>query len=106
MIDLEAIEKLLAEATPAAWRLSQDGNLLGPPGVGYLVVAATRSNSSEARGNSAAIVSLRNAAPTLLALARAGRRLAEAVSHAWEVETMESADEATAAIAAFREADA
>ena len=85
MIDLDELEKLLAEATPGPWGIREEGR--GRKEVLVIVsgayedeepgICGPHSSSWPLEASDAdAIVALRNAAPTLLALARAGRRLA------------------------------
>jgi len=112
MIDLDAIEKLLAEATPGPWVV--DGPTENSESYDcYYVRAEDRLPVAETDGWSWAgtpedgkdarvIAALRNAAPTLLALARAGRRLAECAEAGYDTDGTSFQD----ALVAFREADA
>jgi len=119
------LEKLLAEATPWPWVVD------GPTENGesydcYYVRAEARLPVAETDGwswsgtpedgrDARVIAALRNAAPTLLALARAGRGLHESagrilsgVPHGeFLLDTeKDECDELSAAIVAWREADA
>ena len=111
MLDLKELEKLLAEATPEPWEVngptvnseSYDCHYIeAGSGEERVTVAETDEwrGPSKDGANAHAIVSLRNAAPALLALARAGRVL----EYAYRM--FGPSDFRTkAALAAFREAD-
>ena len=125
MLDLDELEKLLAEATPGPWEVqgptvnSESYDCWYVRGLDNYGVAETDAfrGSPEIDGaDSRAIAALRNSAPTLLALARAGRGLAEAAG--WVINDMRyTAPELAAlqeemwdskldaALAAWREAD-
>jgi len=85
MIDLDELEKLLAEGNPAPWiaQVDEDNEQEGSVWCGAYederpAVCGSFSNDWPLDAADAeTIATLRNAAPTLLALARAGRRLAE-----------------------------
>src|SRR3990167_7884494 len=83
MLDLDELEKLLAEATPGPWEVqgptvnSESYDCWYVRGLDNYGVAETDAfrGSPEIDGaDSRAIAALRNSAPTLLALARAGRQ--------------------------------
>jgi len=87
MLDLDELEKLLAEATPGPWEVqgptvnSESYDCWYVRGLDNYGVAETDAfrGSPEIDGaDSRAIAALRNSAPTLLALARAGRKMYEA----------------------------
>ena len=81
MLDLDAIEKLLAEGNPAPWiaQVDEDNEQEGSVWCGAYederpAVCGSFSNDWPLDAADAeTIATLRNAAPTLLALARAGR---------------------------------
>ena len=85
MIDLDAIEKLLAEANPAPWiaQADEDNEQEGSVWCGAYederpaVCGSFSKDWPLDAGDAETIAALRNAAPTLLALAHAGRRLAD-----------------------------
>jgi hypothetical protein len=159
MIDLDAIETLLSEATPGPWRecgherggckcgqvwsetadhpvlvvergewgdtypairLTSGPGMHGTQAEAYLErIPYGEIAEEKSKANAALIPALRNAAPSLLALARAGRRLAEAgdafVEAIIEREMKDAPDfgrwemayfSHRRALAAFREADA
>ena len=79
MLDLDELERLLAEATPGPWRGEENGD-------GYLMhrsrpeVVLGRIAHGNSRVDAVFVAALRNAAPHLLALARAAERFAAAVA--------------------------
>jgi hypothetical protein len=127
MIDLDAIEKLLAEATPGPWaRGFQHESTIPvvarPPGreeeYGFIDALAhqpailppdlppfvSHERYRELERNLDLVVALRNAAPQLIALARAGSRLADAVADLGDPERIGIPLSLRPALAAFREA--
>ena len=75
-LDLDALEAVLAKATPGEWRA--DGRYVGTPNhMSYVAEVSDQngnwSDTAKSTGDAAAIVALHNAAPALIAELRASR---------------------------------